>query len=324
MPKREGVIRVTDEAQALNRMAFVDQQNQIASVYRAIQRGLLVSFGVAVLVSLGIAVLSAIYVGRLEDRLHRQRLKETDTARDLQRLSMKLLTAQEEERRVIARELHDEIGQALTAIKVELAVAQRTIEGAGVSTHALDDARSISEGALHAVRDLSRLLHPAMLDDLGLPAAVESYLNGFGKRHGLRVDLLQEGMEQRLAPQTETAAFRIVQEALTNIARHARASSCRVYLQRLTGTLLVTVEDDGVGFDPDSTDRTTPAAGLGLIGIRERVSRLGGTLRLESAPGRGTTLTVELPTGVGSDTRHAAIDSESGPVRPTLHEVIGG
>jgi signal transduction histidine kinase len=325
MPKREGVIRVTEEAQALNRSAFVQQQNEIASVYRATQRRLWGSFGVAVLVSLGIALLAAIYVGRLEDRIHRQRVKEGENARDLQRLSMKLITAQEEERRVIARELHDEVGQALTAIKVELAVAQRTINAAGAPADALDDARSISESALHMVRDLSHLLHPALLDDLGLAAAVDWYLKGFGRRHGLRVDLLQERMEERLPPQTEAAAFRIVQEALTNVVKHAHANSCRVYLQRLTNTLLVTVEDDGVGFDVTPSDRAEAPPGLGLIGIRERVSRLGGTLRLESAAGKGTRVTVELPTWNGAIVEDGG-DTDLGiaTAKPALREVLGG
>ncbi len=325
MPKREGVIRVTEEAQALNRSAFVQQQNEIASVYRATQRRLWGSFGVAVLVSLGIALLASVYVGRLEDRIHRQRVKEGENAQDLQRLSMKLITAQEEERRVIARELHDEVGQALTAIKVELALAQRSIEGAGAPADALDDARSISENVLQMVRDLSHLLHPAVLDDLGLPAAVESHLKGFGKRHGLRVELLQERMEERLQSETETAAFRIVQEGLTNVVKHAQASSCRVYLQRLTNTLLVTIEDDGVGFNPEAADGSGLPRGLGLIGIRERVSRLGGTLRLESAPGKGTRLTVELPASLRAATHDAGeAEAEAVPAKPALHEVLGG
>jgi signal transduction histidine kinase len=325
MPKREGVIRVTDEAQALNRSAFVQQQNEIASIYTATQRRLWGSFGIAVLVSLGIAMLAAIYVGRLEDRIHRQRMKEAETAHDLQRLSTKLITAQEEERRLIARELHDEVGQALTAIKVELAVAQRTITAAGAPADALDDARSISENVLHMVRDLSHLLHPALLDDLGLAAAVDWYLKRFGRRHDLRVDLLQERMEERLQPETEATAFRIVQEALTNVVKHAHANSCRVYLQRLMNTLLVTVEDDGVGFDPAPSDHSENAPGLGLIGIRERVARLGGTLRLESASGKGTRLTVELPTRIGDVAQDGGETGEGiTAAKPALHEVLGG
>ena len=298
MPKREGVIRVADEVQALNRSAYVQQQNEIAAIYRAMQRLLWGSFGAAVLISLGIALLATTYAGRLEQGLQRQRVKESEYAHDLQRLSTKLITAQEEERRVVARELHDEVGQALTAIKVQLAVAQRTIDAGGAPAPALDEARSITDGALHTVRDLSHLLHPALLDDLGLAAAVDWYLKRFGKHHGLRVDLVIDRMGERFRRETEATAYRVIQEALTNVAKHAHATTCRVYLQRLTSTILVTIEDNGVGFEPARLREQGVSRGLGLMGIRERVSQLDGTTRVESAPGTGTRLTVELPAQV--------------------------
>ena len=295
VPKREAVMRVSEEVQALNRVAFVQQQADIAEIYRVMQRRVWQQLGIALAISLGIALLAIVHAGRLENRLQRQRATEAQNARDLQRLSAQLINAQEEERRSIARELHDEVGQVLTAIKVELAVAQRTIASRGGSVNVLEDAQAIADGAIHTVRDLSHLLHPAMLDDLGLPAAIDSYLRGFGKRHGIRVDLLQEQMEARLAPQIEAAGYRIVQEALTNVAKHAKATNCRVYVQRLAHTVLVTIEDDGTGFDVSETESAGTRKGLGLISMRERVSQLQGTMRIESAPGKGTRVTVELP-----------------------------
>lgn len=295
VPKRELVIGLSEQAQALNRGAFIQQQAAIAAVYSGTQRRIWQSLGVALATSLGIALLATFYAGRLEDRIRRQRAKEAQNTRDLQLLSAKLLTAQEEERRSLARELHDEVGQALTAIKVEIAVAQRASGTSPDATAALDDARAIADGVLHTVRDLSRLLHPSLLDDLGLAAAAEWYLNGFGRRHGVRTDLLQDGMDERLAPETESAAYRIIQEALTNVAKHAHASNCRLYLQRLTNTLLVTIEDDGVGFDLNAPRTSDGARGLGLVNIRERVAQLRGTMRMESGAGRGTRLTVEVP-----------------------------
>jgi signal transduction histidine kinase len=294
VPKREVVIRVSEEVQVLNRTAFVKQQSDIAEVYRATQRRVWQQLGLALAASLGIGLVATRYAGRLEKRIRRQMAKEAETARDLQRLSSRIISAQEDERRAIARELHDEVGQVLTAIKVELAIAQRSIEGTPGGADVLGPARSIADGALQTVRDLSQLLHPAILDDLGLPAAIDRHLKEFGKRHGIRVDLLQDRMEDRLAPETEATAYRIVQEALTNVARHARAQICRVYLQRLPRTVLVTIEDDGIGFE--STEGSTdPRRGLGLIGVRERVAHLRGTMRLESGSGKGTRLTVELP-----------------------------
>jgi signal transduction histidine kinase len=298
VPRREVVIQVSEEAQALNRGAFVQQQRAIAEIYGVTQRRLWESLGIAVLANFGIAVFATRYAGRLESRIRRQQQQEAQTNDELQRLSAKLITAQEEERRSIARELHDEVGQVLTAIKVELALAQRALEANGGAPQLLQDARSITEGALTTVRDLSHLLHPALLDDLGLPAAVAWYLRGFGARHDIRTELLHDRMDERFTPDIEASVYRIVQEALTNVAKHARATSCRVYLQRLPHTMLITVEDNGAGFDAAAGGGVNPRAGIGLIGIRERAAQLRGTVRLESAPGKGTRLTVELPARV--------------------------
>ena len=312
MPRRTSVMQLSDNLQTLNRGAFVQQQQAVATIYAQTQRRVWQTLGFAVLASLGIAMFATVYVARLERDLERRRVKERQTTEDLQRLSTKLVSAQEEERRTIARELHDEIGQVLMAIKVELALAQRRMDTAGVAPRLLDDAQSITDGALHTVRDLSHLLHPALLDDLGLPAAVESYLAGFGKRHGIAVELLQDGMHARLSPEIEAAAYRIVQEALTNVAKHARAPLAFVYLRRLGDVLQVSIEDNGVGFDPEHASR-----GLGLIGIRERVAHLLGTVHIDSAPGRGTRLTVELP----ARTRARTADARELDMTETTHPI---
>ncbi|MCC7417481.1 MAG: sensor histidine kinase [Acidobacteria bacterium] len=296
VPKRELVIRVFEEVQGLNRSAYVQQQRELDEVYAATQQRLWQSIGIALLASLGVGLIATLYASRLEERLREQRLKDLQTSHELQDLSAKLITAQEEERRNIARELHDEVGQVLTAIKVELAVAQHAIEAGGAGAQTLADARAITDGALTTVRDLSQLLHPPLLDDMGLPAVVEWYLSSFGKRHGVRTDVLLERMDARLPPEIETTAYRIIQEALTNVARHARAASCRVRLERRPLALAISVEDDGIGFDPAEAERPGRRHGLGLIGIRERAARLHGTARFESAPGEGTRLVVVLPT----------------------------
>jgi signal transduction histidine kinase len=297
VPKREGVFRVSEEVQALNRTTFVEQQSATAEVYEAMQRRIWVQLGLALVASFIIGLFATRHVSRLEERLKDQRAREGENTRNLQRLSAQLITVQEAERRTIARELHDEVGQVLTALKVELAVAQRTIDAAGDSRNVLAGARALTDGALHTVRDLSQLLRPAVLDDLGLPAAIGSHLRDFSRRHNIRAELLQSRMEERLMPETEAAAYRIVQEALTNVARHAQATSCRVYLQRLAHTVLLTVEDDGVGFDVERLADEGRPSGVGLLGIRERVTQLDGTIRLESTRGNGTRLTVELPVG---------------------------
>jgi signal transduction histidine kinase len=296
VPKREVVIRVSEEVQALNRETFVQQQARVADLYRVAQRRVWQQLGAALVASLGIALLASLYAGRLEQQLRRQRARDAQNTDDLQRLSAKLITAQEEERRSIARELHDEVGQVLTAIKVELAVAQTAIEASGAPVRVLEDARVITEGALQTVRDLSHLLHPSMLDDLGLVAALDWCLRGASKRHDLRATLQHEGMGpgDRLAVETEVAAFRIVQEALTNVVKHAHARSCHVALDRRDHTLHLTINDDGIGIDLACID-SRERRGLGLVGIRERIIQLGGSFRIERGAAGGTKLVVELP-----------------------------
>jgi signal transduction histidine kinase len=195
--------------------------------------------------------------------------------------------------------LHDEIGQALTAIDVQVAIAQRHAEPSGTVAQSLGEARSVTERAIHTVRDLSELLHPSTLDDFGLAGTLDWYLQAFSERTGIRTELVQDRLEGRMPLEVEVCAYRIIQEALTNVVRHAQATSCRIFLQRLPHSLLLTIEDNGQGFDPAHVPTRGGRRGLGLIGIRERVAAFRGTLRLESSRGKGTRLTAELPLSAG-------------------------
>ena len=291
-PKRDVVIGMSEDLQALNRTAFIDQQQASANLYAITQGQMWRQLGLAMLFGLSVALIATMYASRLERRLRVQRDQEVRNAHDLQRLSARVIRVQEEERRAIARELHDEVGQVLTAIKVELAKVQRAIEAGGGDGQLLQNTRAIADGALHTVKDLSRLLHPAVLDDLGLSSAVEWHLKEFGRRHALRVEFDQAHMDQRLPSAVELAVYRVVQEALTNVARHASATRCSVSLRRWPEVLVVRIEDNGVGFD---LGRPNEHRGLGLIGIRERVAELDGHLRIDSTPGRGTRVVIDLP-----------------------------
>jgi signal transduction histidine kinase len=293
-PRRDIIIAVSESVQALNRAGYVEQQSVIGGVYQSVQRDLWQVLGFGLAIAVAIAMLAIAYAGRLEQRLRRQMSMGTELAHDLQELSAKLVTAQEQERRHIARELHDEIGQALTAIKVELAFAEGSIEAAQGPTAVLQSARHITDGALHQVRDLSYLLHPAALDEFGLVSAVDEHIKTFRRRHGINVELSHSSMDGRLAPETEAAAYRIIQEALNNVAKHANATEVKVYLARQPGVLRVVIEDDGVGFDA-TAGRSPDRRGLGLIGMRERASYLKGTVVVESVRGRGTRIVVDLP-----------------------------
>lgn len=293
VPRREAALGISEEIQGLNRRAFIQEQAEIAEIHRVAELQSRRRLGIALFIGLGIVLLTSVYAGRLEGRLRLQMERDARISQDLQETAAKLLNAQEEERRIIARELHDEVGQVLTAIKVELVLAQNAIEASGGGTP-LQEAQTITDGALQTVRNLSQLLHPAALDDLGLPAAIDASLRGLSRRHDIRAELRHVGMAERLPREVEVAAYRIVQEAITNVARHARATYCCVQLTHLPSQLRVEVEDDGVGFDTEAA-RQRPTEGLGLIGVRERAARLGGQLQVLSRPGHGTRIIVDLP-----------------------------
>jgi signal transduction histidine kinase len=294
LPRREEMLRRSEELQALNRAAFVQHQQELHLIEASAEQWTWRQLGLALALSLGVAVLATLYASRLETRLKTELDKDARNTAALQQLSTRLIHVQEEERRRLARELHDEVGQALTAIKVELAVAQRRIDASTL----LEPAQQITDQTLQTVRNMSRLLHPAALDDLGLQAAVDSYLSDFSRRTGIRAELLPPPILSRLPSDIERAAFRIVQEALTNIARHADATSCTVTMQRRLQMLEVIVEDNGRGFDTGELERS-PRPGLGLLGVSERVAHLNGSMSIDSRQGHGTRLFIALPASTG-------------------------
>jgi signal transduction histidine kinase len=294
MPKRESAIRVSDEVQALNRAAFIEQQRDLSGMQAETQRQVWTVFGVALAISLAIGWMVARHAASLERRLTEQTHREERIASDLHRLSARLVHAREEEQRRIARELHDEVGQALSAVKVQLAVAERRIERLGAASALLADAQSSTDSALHSVRDLSHLLHPSALDDLGLVAALESLVADFRRRHQVAIEFVHQGPEIRLHAETERAIYRIVQEALTNVARHAEATGGTVRLVVEPASVHVLIEDNGIGFDVADVERPGKRRGLGLLSIRERVTGLRGHVHVESASG-GSRIEVELP-----------------------------
>jgi signal transduction histidine kinase len=319
LPKRELILRISGRIKDLNRVALEQEHEQVGRIYATMRSRVWETSGLALLASLVVAAVASRYAGLLEQRIHQQSIRDAENTRDLQRLSAKLVNAQEEERRTIARELHDEVGQALTAIRVELSIAAKHAALTEREDAAFQEARRLTERALQQVRDLSQLLHPAMLDDIGLPETIAWYLKGFSARTNVRTELVQDRMDERVAAEVETCLYRIVQEALTNIARHAEATRCWVYVQRLPHTVLLTVEDDGKGFEPGGLVRGDGGRGLGLLGIEERVSGFRGSFRIEAAPGKGTRLTVELP-ALPREPRPGHLDARTEAVDPALEE----
>jgi PAS domain S-box-containing protein len=222
--------------------------------------------------------------------------KEAEEIRAL--LLNQVITVQEEERRRIARELHDETAQSLASLLLGLSALgeARTVKGARQQAREL---HQVATRALAEVRRLAWGLRPAVLDDLGLAAAMERYVADFGGTRGVAVALETAGLDGgRMSGAVETALYRIMQEALSNVARHAAARAARVRVERRGATVAMTVDDDGRGFDPAHPPApATAARGLGIHTMRERAAVLRGVFGIHSTPGRGTRVTVEIPLG---------------------------
>jgi PAS domain S-box-containing protein len=227
------------------------------------------------------------------DITERRRVRaETEEQREQMRsLAVGLQHAREDERARVARDLHDDIGQILTAIRMELNwIERRLISPSEEMTERLKSAIDLTGKTVTAVRRVCSELRPAILDDLGLAAAIEWHANEFSSRTGILCEVSVPARKLRLEPATATAVFRICQEALTNIMRHAQAQNVGIYLYEQNGNACLRVEDDGKGFREEEY-----SGSLGLLGMKERARDCGGELQIESSPGKGTTITLEVP-----------------------------
>ncbi len=232
---------------------------------------------------------------KLEQRMEERTRQLWQANEQLHALSRSLFQVQEEERRHLARELHDHMGQALTAAKINVQAAQQLQERDAI-VRRLDGSVAILEQLLQQARQLALELRPPLLDDLGLVSASRSYLYQQAQRAGLRVEFFADPALERADAGVETACFRVAQEAVTNVVRHARAKTVIVELDRTPEVLHLVVRDDGVGFDVVmAQQRAQQGTSLGLLGMRERVALLGGELDFNSAPGRGTEVHAFFP-----------------------------
>ena len=210
-------------------------------------------------------------------------------------LMAQVLSAQEDERKRVARELHDETSQSLTSLLVELKVAEKECNLKGVKDK-LSELRSLAHRTLDDVHSIAMELRPNVLDDLGLYAALEKYVLDFTAKTGIQVDLqITDVARQRWPSDIETAAYRIMQEALSNVIRYARATSASIVVGCHDDRFSLIVEDNGVGFDVDEAMGRGPDKKLGLFGMYERASLVGGTLVIESEPGQGTSVFFDVP-----------------------------
>jgi signal transduction histidine kinase len=239
------------------------------------------------------AIEMALYKHTMEESLRESEAKYRATSEMLQRLARHLQDAGEKERSRLAHELHDELGQNLTAIKMDVAWILSKLPGDQPALRArAADLAKLSDDTLKAVRRLSQEMRPGVLDDLGLPAALEWQAADFAERTGIRCRVKTTINEGRLSKDQDTALFRIVQEGLTNVSRHSEASEVDIVLKEVGGAVLLRIADNGRGI---RDDEARGGRSLGLLGMHERAAAAGGRTSIEGAPGRGTTITVTIP-----------------------------
>lgn len=290
-PRRQNMLNIADKIGGINEQQLTASNAQVVDLLLRFQTRLVLTLFVALVLGGGMAAFSMRKILRLETQA-RDRYEEVAEARkQLTDLSAKLVQAQETERRALSRELHDEVGQSLSAVLVELrnlSAGPPNRLDANARNH-VETIKTLVENAVRVVRNMALLLRPSMLDDLGLIPALKWQARECSKRTSMDVSVAAEFDLDDLPDDYKTCIYRVVQEALNNCAKHSKATTVRIKLLQGKDHLLLTIQDDGVGFDARQTK------GLGLLGIQERTARLGGTFEVDSTPRAGTILSVELP-----------------------------
>jgi signal transduction histidine kinase len=287
---RGELIQMVDQLDALSARQMAASDARMNETFGRLRGRLTLIVALAVSMGLLLAGFTIWRTLRLERELEQRYQEVLKTQQELAELSARLVSAQEEERRSISRELHDEVGQSLSALLMEAgnAAAHVAPDDAHVRQH-VDSIKKLAEASVNIIRNMTLLLRPSMLDDVGLVPALEWQAREVSKRTGIRVQVAAADSTGELPDALKTCIYRVVQEALHNCARHAQARSVRVVVRQEDSRIVLSVEDDGRGFD------ARRVRGLGLVGMEERVRHLGGAFHVRSTPGAGTKVDVELP-----------------------------
>jgi signal transduction histidine kinase len=291
VPRRDAVMQISAEIEAINTRTLHAQQQAAAERQRELHQYLTSTLAASLTLGLAVAVITVIRIRVLERRSEEQHARTEQAEQELRRLSNQLVRLQEEERKSLSRELHDELGQMLTALRMEIGRAERAQAlGSPAFAQTLAEGKSLVDRMMRMVRDLAMGLRPSMLDDLGLEPALAWQAREFSRRYNVPVDLSVDGDLERLPDPQRTCVYRVVQEALTNCAKHSAATEIQVKVVRQHTRLDVSVRDNGVGMSS-----TTGHKGLGLTGIKERVKDINGSASIETRPGGGTVVHITLP-----------------------------
>jgi signal transduction histidine kinase len=290
LPRRKAIMDLAREIARANKSNLEKERDRIRDGQLAYRRFLVKMMWFALPFGIVVAFATIYRVTVLEKRDDEQRRQIQETEQKLRRLSRSLVQAQEIERKALSRELHDEVGQTLTALGMELGNLQKAIQGDNAREH-VADAKRLNSSAMRAVRDLAMGLRPSMLDDLGLEPALQWQGREFARHTGVPATVSVENLPEELPDSHRTCIYRIVQEALTNCAKHAQASTVEVTVRRKVNLIELQIKDNGVGMDR----RPQSDFGLGLLGIEERVQELNGKVHVSSRPREGTILQVTFP-----------------------------
>jgi signal transduction histidine kinase len=295
LPHRDAVVSLARELTLINNNTLEQERRRLRASQESLREFLIRMIFIAVLLGTLVAGLTIYRVSILEKMHAKQRKEIEDTQNNLRRLSQRLVQLQEGERQSLSRELHDQIGQTMTAVGIQLGnIENMRSKDDGAFRQRLEDLKRLNADAMRSVRDLAMGLRPSMLDDIGLEAALQWQGREFSRHTGVPAQVQVEGSLDPLTDAQRTCIYRVVQEALTNCARHAKASRVLVSVSADGNNISVIVRDDGVGFNSAFASR----GGLGLLGMRERVQALDGKLDIFSKPQTGTTIRVQLPIGV--------------------------
>ena len=290
LPRREAVLAITKDIEQLNSASLATQRAEVSRRLVTFREELHVRLQRTMLLGFLVALVAVLRLRALERRSERQRIHAEHAEHEMRLLSQQLVAAQEEERKKLTRELHDHVGQMLTALRLEIGRADRARGGSDTQLGlAIAEAKRLLDTILRSVRDLVMGLRPSMLDDFGLQPALEWHIRDFRRRFGIPIDLTLAGDLDALPDQYRTCVYRIVQEALTNCARHAHAKRVEIGVRYDQNTIDLSIADDGVGIDP------TRARGMGLIGIEERVRELHGSFHVGARQPHGTALHATIP-----------------------------
>ncbi|MCC7175450.1 MAG: MCP four helix bundle domain-containing protein [Bryobacterales bacterium] len=288
-PHRAQVAQLIQQIGDLNTRVTDAAEGQLQAAQRRLRDRLIILSVITLLAGCLVALVSVGSMRRLQRKAEAHHREIEEAHEQLRDLSDRLVRAQEEERRSLSRELHDEVGQTMSAMLVELGRLEAAAPDRAGQRERLAAVRRMAEASIGSIRNLALLLRPSMLDELGLVPALGWQAREVTRRTGLRVKVVAGDIGQDLPDSYRTCIYRVVQEALHNCVKHAKATLVRVEVRQDEGGFTVSVRDDGIGFD------TRREKGLGLLGMEERVKRLGGLFSLESGPGRGTVVSIRFP-----------------------------